>query len=920
MARDVRTALHTFDVGTPVRPIDPREVAVPTAFFRATFALLLSRIYMDAVGQLTAALAGRYTVDREIGRGGMATVYLARDVRHNRKVALKVHNPELGAVLGVERFLAEIQVTANLQHPNLLPLFDSGEANGLLFYVMPFVEGESLRAMLNREKQLAIEDAVRIATSVAAALDYAHRHGVIHRDLKPENILMHDGQPLVADFGIALAVSNAGGDRITQTGLSLGTPQYMSPEQATGDREIDGRTDLYSLGALTYEMLVGEPPHDGKTSQAIIAKILTDKPRSVRLSRDTVPPHIEDAVLRALAKLPADRFHTAHEFAQALQGKAAASVIEISPRPHALRPRVGWLPWAVAAVALAVAVAAWNGSGGSPDNARVLRYEISLPPNVDVTSGRFFTVGIAPQARYIAYVASRSDGSSRILLRADDDLEPRQVPGTEGALAVTFSPDGSQLLFFVGGALRKVPVSGGRVETIVENAAAFRGASWSPSGWIIGSDGTSLVKIPAVGGKPELISAPDTAKGETFKINPVALADGRHILYTSSAMGGAVASSIGIATIDGDATILDLPDAAFPLGVVDGFVVYTTAAGTLLAAPVDVRDRRVTGPPMALADQAAVSSAFGTTFASMAMDGSIVYVTGALRRQPVLIASDGSVTTLGEVGPFSWPRVSPDGQRIALSVGNLTQRNVHVVDRSTGISTPLALGDGSNDRPEWTADGNTILFRSTRGDRNSIWSARLDGSEIKQVFGRADSQIDEGVLSPNGKHLIVQRDSTGNAELWIASLDGSNSFRAVHPGQGLYGGRFSPDGKWVVFASGQSGGEQVFVKSFPALGSYTQVSINGGGSPVWSPDGKKIYYVNGEQLIAATIGSTNPFTIVSRQVVLSRGYSFFGVHADYDIARDGTILAFQPPSGLTQLVVVRNIGAELTARLRAAPR
>jgi serine/threonine-protein kinase len=248
----------------------------------------------------------------------MATVYLARDVRHNRKVALKVLNPELGAVLGVERFLAEIQVTANLQHPNLLPLFDSGEADGLLFYVMPFVEGESLRALLQREKQLPIETAVRMGAAVLSALDYAHRHGVIHRDLKPENILVHEGQPLVADFGIALAVSNAGGNRITQTGLSLGTPHYMSPEQATGDREIDGRTDVYSAGAVIYEMLVGEPPHDGKTSQAVIAKVLTDKPRRIRLSRETVPPHVEEAVDRALAKLPADRFHTAQEFADAL--------------------------------------------------------------------------------------------------------------------------------------------------------------------------------------------------------------------------------------------------------------------------------------------------------------------------------------------------------------------------------------------------------------------------------------------------------------------------------------------------------------------------------------------------------------------------------------------------------------------------
>src|SRR5687767_11100491 len=224
----------------------------------------------DALQNLTSALSGRYAVDREIGAGGMATVYLARDVRHERKVALKVLRPELGAVLGVERFLAEIKVTANLQHPNLLPLFDSGEANGLLFYVMPFVEGETLRARLQRERQLPVDEAVRIAVAVANALDYAHSHHVIHRDLKPENILIQQGQPVVADFGIALAVSRAGGQRVTQTGLSLGTPQYMSPEQATGNRHIDGRSDIYSLGAILYEMLAGDPPHTASTAQAII--------------------------------------------------------------------------------------------------------------------------------------------------------------------------------------------------------------------------------------------------------------------------------------------------------------------------------------------------------------------------------------------------------------------------------------------------------------------------------------------------------------------------------------------------------------------------------------------------------------------------------------------------------------------------
>src|SRR6185503_15559864 len=272
---------------------------------------------MTALNQLNNRLKDRYVIEREIGRGGMATVYLAHDIRHDRHVALKVLDPELGAVVGKERFLAEIRVTAKLQHPHLLPLFDSGEADGQLFYVMPYVRGESLRDRLRRDKQLSIDEAVRITAAVGGALDYAHRHDVIHRDLKPENILLQDGHPLVADFGIALAVSVAGGARITQTGLSLGTPQYMSPEQATGDRSLDGRTDIYSLGAVLYEMLTGDPPHTGSTAQAIIAKVITERPQPIRTVRE-VPRPVEAAVLKALARSPADRFASAGALATAI--------------------------------------------------------------------------------------------------------------------------------------------------------------------------------------------------------------------------------------------------------------------------------------------------------------------------------------------------------------------------------------------------------------------------------------------------------------------------------------------------------------------------------------------------------------------------------------------------------------------------
>src|SRR5438876_4973477 len=292
----------------------------------------------DALERLGAALAEHYTIEREIGAGGMATVYLARDLKHDRKVALKVLRPEVAAVLGIERFLSEVRVTAHLQHPHILPLFDSGQAGGLIYYVMPHVEGKSLRHRLEREKHLPIEEAVGLASSVASALDYAHRHGVIHRDIKPENILFQDGQAVVADFGITLALTAAAGSRLTETGLSLGTPQYMSPEQATGDRVIDARSAIYSLGAVLYEMLADEPPHTGPTVQSVIAKVVTDRPRPLRQLRESVPPHVEAAVLKALAKLPADRFQTAAQFVDALARPGWSGVSAAAPDSSAAAP------------------------------------------------------------------------------------------------------------------------------------------------------------------------------------------------------------------------------------------------------------------------------------------------------------------------------------------------------------------------------------------------------------------------------------------------------------------------------------------------------------------------------------------------------------------------------------------------------
>jgi len=388
---------------------------------------------MSETTRLTAALAGRYAIERELGAGGMATVYLARDLKHDREVGLKVLRPELAAVLGAARFLQEIRISARLDHPHILTLIDSGESEGFVWYVLPYVRGESLRNKLTREQQLSIEETVRIATQVASALDYAHRHGVIHRDIKPENILLHEGEAMLADFGIALAVREAGGPRLTESGLSLGTPQYMSPEQATGGRELDARSDVYSLAAVVYEMLAGEPPHTGPTVQAVVAKLLTERPTRIRTVRDTVPEGIDAAVAKALSKVPADRFGGAAEFA------AALAVSPAEPTAGGQRRRVVVAAGIVGA--LAIGVGLWLGvraaaSRRGPAFVALDRSQLTFTGNATIPA-------ISGDGKQVAYVVKRCTGAT-----CSYRIEIQDVGGGESRRVI----DGATALYSIGGA------------------------------------------------------------------------------------------------------------------------------------------------------------------------------------------------------------------------------------------------------------------------------------------------------------------------------------------------------------------------------------------------------------------------------------------------------------------------------------
>jgi eukaryotic-like serine/threonine-protein kinase len=649
---------------------------------------------MEAITQLNAALAGRYEIDHEIGAGGMATVYLARDLRHERRVALKVLDPDLASQLGPERFLAEIRVTANLQHPNILPLFDSGEAgdpNGtsgprFLFYVMPYVAGESLRARLTRERQLPVEDALHIALAVAHALQYAHAHGVIHRDIKPENILVQAGEPVVADFGIALAVSNAGGARLTQTGLSLGTPQYMSPEQATGERTIDGRSDVYSLAAVLYETLTGEPPHTGSTAQAIIARVLTEKTRSVRASRTNVPPHVDAAIQRALEKLPADRFASAGEFAAALQGRGSAG----APAPHASTKEFGagtaraaLSRWTFAAAVFAAGAilgalamrSRGASSAGTRSDAPLVRASIALPADAPLALANLPPVGfngtqvtLAPDGSMLAYIATTATGNM-VYVHDVATGETRALAGTEGAKVAVFSPDGAWIAFVTGDHVKKIPRSGGAT---IELCAASSVRVWWPVPDFIyyDSEAGALTRVSADGGTPErLVAASELGANDFSDVLP----GGKTALLN--------AGKTSIGRDHGDVVFADLgthrSTVLVHLGyaaryVADGHVIFARAGG-LYGIRFDPRTGAVSGDPVAIAPGVSMESAFGMLQA-FATGGVLAYVPGVdlsrgklawVDRRGRVEFIDSPELVYGEVD------LAPDDRHIAVQVADV---------------------------------------------------------------------------------------------------------------------------------------------------------------------------------------------------------------------------------------------------------
>ena len=836
----------------------------------------------------TSPFAGRYTFERELGRGGMAIVYLARDIRLARHVAVKVLNQELGQALGAERFLREIDIAARLSHPHIVPLLDSGEADGRLFYAMPLIDGESLRQKLDRERQLPVEDALEITRQAASALSYAHSRGVVHRDIKPENILLSGGEAMVADFGIARAVTAAADARITETGLALGTPLYMSPEQAAGERDVDARTDVYALGTVLYEMLAGEPPFSGPTAQAITARKLSSPAPDITQARRTVPAAVRDAIGKALAQVPADRYATVAQFADALRVAATRQTpyTESAPPTPRRRRRGAWLAIGAASILLvALALGGWIARrGGEPPS--VVRMVVGLPDGVKVTRGPGYgssALALSPDGRTLV-IAGTSAAGQQIYRRSLDRLEVTPVPGTEGGWGPFFSPDGAWIGFFANGRMRRVPAAGGGTVDIASMKEFLSGATWSDDRIVFASGpGAALYSVSPSGGAAEPLTRLE--RGEISHARPDLLTGARTLVFESGASVHALDLTSGRRA--------EVTMGSSPRYAASGHLIFGRG-NALLAAPFDVGRLALTGAAVPIVDNIGWDGA-GVFHYAISPGGSLAYLPGVKAYSLVLIDTGGTERALAEnLLWFENPQYSPDARRVAFAASPRPREatDIWVYDLRTDAASRLTFDNGR--APVWTPDGTAITY-SKLGDRAGIYVKGADGR------GEAEQLIALGAFhwligwTPDRRTLaygVMEPAGTGPALSSIMALTNGTPRRVVGPGA-IWGGRLSPDGRWLVYYSLEKGNFQVHVTTFPEGRARWLVADDGGRDPTWGPDGSTVYYRNGDRLMAARIDTTGGIRVLDRRVVLTPISP--PSYDDYDIHPDGRSIALVRP-------------------------
>jgi eukaryotic-like serine/threonine-protein kinase len=896
------------------------------------------------VGLNTGTKLGPYEILSPLGAGGMGEVYRARDTKLNRDVALKVlpetvsNDPQRMA-----RFEREAQVLASLNHPNIAAIYGLEESGPTRALVMELVEGQTLAEIVAARRGITVSDALPIAKQIADALEYAHERGIIHRDLKPANVkVTPEGTVKVLDFGLAKALdADASGSNLsnsptlsptlsvaaTQAGVILGTAAYMSPEQAKA-KNVDRRTDVWAFGCVLYEMLAGKRTFEGEDLTETVVALMRNEPDWSALPADT-PLRIRDLIRRCLVKDPKQRLQAIGEARIAIEETiSGVGAIHESPR-HAdgeIPPRQARqhaLAWGILGLFAGILVTGiiFKILAPKPQPQPVRHLSIMLPPGLSMASQYFPELALSPDGTDLVFSAVQ-DGKLQLYQRHMDDFEPQPIAGTEGGLGPVLSPDGQSVAFVLTTGsgdipeLRKIPLAGGPVQTLCSGYDNYPG-SWSSDGniYFTNTHFNGLMQVPAAGGNCQDLTKPDIGRGEASHFLPQPLPGGDSLLFVIGRGFGTSESSIAVLSLKTGKWQTLIREGENPHYVPGGYLVYSQSS-TLMAVPFDVKTLKMSGSPVPVLEDVLTNPTSGANQLAISGRGTLAYIAGTEgnRRQIVLVDRSGKpqVLTKSEEA-YEDLDLSPDGREIAMTVEG-PRWGIWTYDIPRGILSRFTF-DNDNRDPFWSPDGKRIAYTSLRNGKYGIYWKPANGSGSEELLLSSPDWITVSSFSPDGKELAFNRQSPDTGlDIWILPLDGKGKpqpFLQTRFTEEM--AEFSPDGHWLAYDSNESGRSEVYVQQYPGPGGKWQISNEGGMRPVWSRDGRELFYRNGNKLMAVPIETKPAFTPGTPHLLWEGEYFISGHY--YDVMPGAKQFLFikqvEQPHASTQINVILNWFDEL---------
>jgi Tol biopolymer transport system component/predicted Ser/Thr protein kinase len=885
---------------------------------------------------------GPYEALSMIGAGGMGEVYRAKDTRLDRIVAIKVLPAHLADRPDLrERFEREARTIASLNHPHICTLYDIGHQDGIDFLVMEYLEGETLAQRLLKGP-LPLDQVLRYAIEIADALDKAHRKGVTHRDLKPGNIMLTKSGTKLLDFGLAklkqetapanisLSKLPTGEDNLTAQGTILGTLQYMAPEQLEA-KEVDARTDIFAFGAVVYEMATGKHAFEGKSQASIIAGILERDPPPMSSLQPMTPPALDRVVKRCLAKDPDERWQAARDLEVQLnwtrEGGSQVTVAPTVPARGVLALGRRALILGLGALLLVAAItslATWYLKPSPPQP--VSRLVINLPPGQQLSGlDNGPAVALSPDGTHLAYVATQG-GTQQLYLRAMGSLEPKAIPGTEGAVNPFFSPDGQWLGFFAGGRLKKVSVSGGTALTLGD-ASIPLGASWGSQEIIVFAPTNNgvLQQVSDAGGARQPLTRFE--KGEISHRWPDFLPGTKAVLFSAGSNPiNWTNTQVAVQSLGTGERRNLIQGATQPRYAPSGHLVYAQG-GSLMAVLFDPQRLAVTGAAVPVVEGILQSPSRGAAQYSFSATGSLVYVPGGAQSlaqsRLAWVNRNGTEQPLAvPMHAYQFPRLSPDGRRVAVGIDEPESSDVWLYDLSRETLTRLTFGESVNQNANWTPDGKRIAFRSNKEESSNLFWQLADGSGGLERLTTSEYFQAPNSWSPDGQLLaFIEVNPTTGYDIWVLRMGDRKPEPFLRTPFLESAPRFSPDGRWLAYISDESGHREVYVQPYPGPGGKRQITTEGGTEPVWNPNGRELFYRSGGRMMAVDIVTQLGFAAGKPRVLFDGPYLPSPVtFPNYDVSPDGQRFLMLKPSeqaqaAPTQINVVLNWFEELKRRV-----